>query len=61
MDPLRVTGSVGLGVTPPGFAGRGASSAPECRGNPADRGRTGRQRTGTKGLRPNGWEAQAAR
>src|SRR6185369_15622438 len=28
MDPLRVTGSVGRGVTPSGFAGGGFSSAP---------------------------------
>ena len=35
MDPLRVTGSVGRGVTPSGFAGGGFSSAPADRGNPA--------------------------
>src|SRR6476659_1265178 len=39
MDPLRVTGSVGRGVTPSGFAGGGFSSAPADRGNPV--GRTG--------------------
>ena len=39
MDPLRVTGSVGRGVTPSGFAGGGFSSAPADRGNPARRGR----------------------
>ena len=37
MDPLRVTGSVGRGVTPSGFAGGGFSSAPADRGNPARR------------------------
>src|SRR6476620_5370877 len=39
MDPLRVTGSVGRGVTPSGFAGGGFSPAPADRGNPARRGR----------------------
>jgi hypothetical protein len=37
MDPLRVTGSVGRGVNPSGFAGGGFSSAPADRGNPASR------------------------
>ena len=37
MDPLRVTGSVGRGVNPSGFAGGGFSSAPADRGNPARR------------------------
>ena len=61
MDPLRVTGSVGRGVSPSGFAGGGFSSAPADRGNPARRSWMEHLPPGRGELRPQGWRTPSRR